>query len=78
MLQTAVLQKLTVIGEAAARISPEFKGLHGAIEWRTIVGLRNVAVHEYFSVSWTTIWSTCRDDVPLLRAQVEAALQDAD
>lgn len=75
MLQAAVLQKLTVIGEAAARISRDFKEAHAAIEWRTVVGLRNVAVHEYFAISWSTIWSTCREDVPALRALVEAELR---
>jgi uncharacterized protein with HEPN domain len=48
VLQAAVLQKLTVIGEGAARISPSLKERHDEVEWRTIAGLRNVAVHEYF------------------------------
>lgn len=78
LLQAAVLQKLTVIGEAAARISRDFKQQHTDVEWRTIVGLRNVAVHEYFAISWATIWSTCTGDVPVLRSQVETALRKSD
>lgn len=72
-----MLQKLTVIGEAAARISRDFKQEHDDVEWRTIVGLRNVAVHEYFAIPWSTIWSTCTGDVPVLRNQIEAALRES-
>ena len=48
--QSAVLQKLIVIGEAAARLSQEFRDQHPFIEWRDIVAFRNILVHSYFSV----------------------------
>ena len=43
--QSAVLQKLIVIGEAAARLPVEFRERHPEIEWTDIVGFRNIAVH---------------------------------
>ena len=42
--QSGVLQKLIVIGEAAARLSTKFKEQHPEIEWADIVGFRNIAV----------------------------------
>lgn len=45
LLQSAVLQKLTLIGEAAARLSPEFKASASLIPWSDIVAFRNIAVH---------------------------------
>jgi uncharacterized protein with HEPN domain len=48
--QSAVLQKLIVIGEAAARLSPAFREQHPEVEWADIVGFRNIAVHAYFAV----------------------------
>jgi len=54
--QSAVLQKLIVIGEAAARLSPEFRGQHSPIEWSDIIAFRNIAVHAYFSVDWSIVW----------------------
>ena len=48
--QSAVLQKLIVIGEAAARLPLEFQARHPDIEWADIVGFRNIAVHEYFEL----------------------------
>ena len=65
LCQSAVLQKLIVIGEAASRLSVEFRTRHAQIEWPDIVGLRNIAVHQYFGVSWETVWNTATQDVPL-------------
>lgn len=76
ILQSAVLQKLAIIGEAAARISAELKSTYPRVEWRTIAGLRNVVVHEYFAVSWETIWITARLDVPDLASRVRSTLND--
>lgn len=76
--QSAVLQKLIVIGEAAARLSPEFRSQHPATEWADIVALRNIAVHAYFSVDWSIVWVTAQDDVPNLRTQTQAILNELD
>jgi uncharacterized protein with HEPN domain len=54
--RSAVLQKLIVIGEAAARLPREFTERHPEVEWADIVGFRNIAVHEYFSVNWSIVW----------------------
>ncbi len=72
--QSAVLQKLIVIGEAASRLSAEFRTRHTEIEWPDIVGLRNIAVHQYFGVSWETVWNTAMQDVPVLRKRIAAVL----
>ncbi len=74
LLQSAVLQKFIVIGEAAAHLPDEFRRRHSEIAWPSVVGLRNIAVHEYFSVSWEIIWVTATADVPQLRRQVAALL----
>jgi uncharacterized protein with HEPN domain len=73
--QAAILQKLTVIGEAAARLPQAFRETHPQIEWRDIVAFRNIAVHAYFAVQWDIVWATAIDDVPVLRREVLEILQ---
>ncbi len=73
--QAAILQKLTVIGAAAARLSQAFRDAHPQIEWRDVVAFRNIAVHAYFAVQWDIVWATATDDVPMLRRQVLEILQ---
>jgi uncharacterized protein with HEPN domain len=74
--QSAVLQKLIVIGEAAARLPMEFRERHPEIEWTDIVGFRNIAVHEYFAVNWAIVWVTATQDVPDLRRRVVRILAE--
>jgi uncharacterized protein with HEPN domain len=45
LLRSAVVQKLAVIGEAAARVSNELKGGHAEVPWPQIVAFRNILVH---------------------------------
>ena len=77
LVRSAVLQKLSVIGEAAARVSDETRTAHPEIPWHQARGMRNLLVHAYFSVDWDTVWTTANEDVPTLAAQV-SALIDSD
>jgi uncharacterized protein with HEPN domain len=74
LLRSAVLHKLTVIGEAAARLTPRTRSEHPQVPWADIVAMRNLAVHEYFAVDWEIVWVTATQDVPLLRSQVADVL----
>ena len=65
-----MLHKLTIIGEAAARVSEDLRGCHPEVGWPDIVGFRNIAVHAYFVVDWSIVWETATQDVPRLRQQV--------
>lgn len=70
-----MLQKLIVIGEAAARLPRAFTEQHPEIPWPDIVAFRNIAVHEYFAVDWHIVWVTAAQEVPLLRQQIVALLE---
>ena len=73
--QSAVLQKLIVIGEAAARLPQKFRDQYSSIEWRDIVAFRNILVHSYFSVKIDIVWETIQHDVPALRRQIVRILE---
>lgn len=51
VVQAAAQRWLEIIGEAAARLSDEFKRDHPEVAWRDLVGMRNVLAHGYFH--WT-------------------------
>ena len=42
---SAVERQFEVLGEAARRISTEFRQAHPTIDWQCIVGLRNIVAH---------------------------------
>lgn len=74
MLQSAVLQKLSVIGEAAARLSADTWGRVPQVPWKEIIGFRNIAVHAYFSVDSRVVYVTAMDDLPGLQEAVRLLL----
>ena len=71
----AVIRAIEVIGEAAAKISKEYKDLHSDIPWTDIVGMRNHLVHVYFDIDAETIWKTVKIDIPLLIQMIEPLLK---
>jgi uncharacterized protein with HEPN domain len=75
LVRSAVLHKLTIIGEAAARVSMPLRARFPETPWSDIVGFRNIAVHAYFSVDWQIVWQTASSDTPQLREQVVRILQ---
>lgn len=75
LIQSAVLQKLSIIGEAAARLSDATRNDFPEIPWKEIIGFRNIAVHAYFSVDWRIVFVTVVDDLPLLKEFVAAQVK---
>ncbi len=61
---SAVIRQLEVIGEAARRLSSEFKSLHNEIQWRKVIELRNKLIHEYDTVDVETLWEVVKYDLP--------------
>ena len=73
-LRLAITHLLQVIGEAAARVSEEFKDTHPQIPWAAIVGMRNRVVHNYLNVDEDIVWDTARNDLPPLIKQLETII----
>jgi len=62
----AVERNFEIIGEAAARISEDFKMSHPEIEWRILKDFRNFIIHEYFGINNEIIWDTIQIRLPEL------------
>ena len=76
MMNSAVLQKLSVIGEAASKLPKEFTKRFPEIPWADIKGFRNIAVHAYFAVRWDIVWVAASEEAPTLRKQIDKILRD--
>ncbi len=69
--QDAILRQLTIVGEAAKRVSEEFRTSHPEVPWRRVAGFRDVVVHDYFKVDIEEVWRIVQGDVPSLIAVIE-------
>ena len=73
-LQSHIYRHITIVGEAACRLSEPLKELNPQIPWRKIEGMRHVLVHDYFKVDWNEIYKTAAGDIPTLRPFIASIL----
>ncbi len=76
VLNLALTRLLEIIGEAAARLSPEFRQRHPEIQWADIIGLRNRLIHDYRDVDFDILWRIIEQDLPTLNADLSRILEN--
>lgn len=74
VVRYAAAQRLTVVGEAAARLGGDIRQRYPLVPWADVIAFRNILVHEYFGIHWPIVWLTAREQAPSLRAQIEEIL----
>lgn len=74
LCRDALLMNILQIGEAANRLSDECKETLGNLPWGDIIGTRNVIVHGYKQIDDQIIWNVIEKDVPILKEQIEKAI----
>jgi len=74
MMRFASIKQIEIIGEAANYITEETKNKFSEIQWRQIIGLRHILVHEYFGIDNKLIWQIIANDIPKLKAGIENVL----
>ncbi|MGA9626384.1 MAG: HepT-like ribonuclease domain-containing protein [Bryobacteraceae bacterium] len=65
-----------MIGEAVNRLSPKLRERHPEVPWQQIVAIRHRIVHAYFDLDWQILWDASTDDIPGLRKQISAILEN--
>lgn len=51
--QSAILHQLLVLGEAAKRLSDEFRSTHSQVPWKVIAGMRDKLIHAMMKLTST-------------------------
>ena len=65
--QAAVVWQLCVIGEAANRLHADTRRQALEIDWRGIIGIRNILIHEFQDIDYTIVWRVAHEELhPLI------------
>ena len=68
MLTLALIKAIETVGEAASKLSQEFRERHPELPWPSIMGMRHKLVHEYFEVDLDMVWHTTVNELlPLIQ-----------
>ncbi len=78
MMRFASVKQIEIIGEAANYLTEETKIKFQNIQWRQIIGLRHILVHEYFGVDNKLIWQIIANDIPKLKLEILSILSSPD
>jgi len=71
MAQYAVIKNFEIIGEAAYQLPKEYRETNkDKIEWRKIMGLRHVLVHDYYKINKEIVWNTIHEKLLELREAI--------
>lgn len=60
------MHQIQIIGEAARKISQQYKDSHSEIHWQGIIAMRNRLVHEYFDIIPERVWDVVQNNIPEL------------
>lgn len=71
----AVVRQLEIIGEAAGRV-PGSLVSDSPIPWKTIIGMRNMLIHEYFGVEYEIVWETATTHLKVLKKYLKGKTRD--
>lgn len=68
----ATIHQLMVIGEAANRLTADFRKALPSVPWKKMIGMRNVLIHIYEEADLTEVWKTVQEDLPALVSTLES------
>lgn len=70
LLYYGLVKQIEIIGEAANLLTHDFRDKHTEVNWRPIVAMRNVLVHDYIHISKEMLWETISHDIPELKTHI--------
>jgi uncharacterized protein with HEPN domain len=76
--QDAVVRNLEILGEASGRLPEAVRHAAPEIEWRKVVGIRNILAHGYFGISLPIIWDVVQNKLDDLSDACSRLLAQAD
>ena len=74
MVQDSVIRNLEIIGEAARNLPADLRKSYPKVPWRSMMGMRNVLIHEYFGVDLDIVWKVVVQRLPILKSHVTVML----
>ena len=73
-----IVKCIEIVGEAAYKLSNDFKLANASTPWAVIEKMRHVLVHDYYMIDENEVKYVIEDDLCPLRDQIEKYLAETD
>jgi len=77
LIQDGVLHNLQTLAESTKNLPDHIKASHPEMDWRRIIGFRNVLVHDYLGVDIERVWMIIEKDLPSLKRVIEEMIGES-
>ncbi|MBI5619849.1 DUF86 domain-containing protein [Candidatus Gottesmanbacteria bacterium] len=71
LIQDAVIRRIGIIGEAARKLPADIQSFASSVPWKSVIGFRNIVIHDYANVSLGQVWDIVVHDLPALKKNIE-------
>lgn len=81
LLIDGVIRNIEVLGEASNKVRKHhraFADAHPEMPWQGAYEMRSVVAHDYFKVDLDIVWDTIKNDLPGMRRDIQALLDELD
>ncbi|MBO6027404.1 MAG: DUF86 domain-containing protein [Bacteroidales bacterium] len=72
----AVIYNIQIIGEAAFKLTKEFRDAHLEVDWRDVIAMRHILVHDYYEVNLNILWNVITEELPFFKIQIESIIKE--
>lgn len=70
LIQDGIFYQLLIIGESVRSLPSDLHKQYGYIPWSSIIGMRNILIHEYFAIDIEIVWAVVVKKLPELRDKI--------
>lgn len=74
-LKRAYVRSIEVIGEAVKQLPESLRQNYSDIEWRSLAGMRDRLIHNYFGVDYDIVWDVVVNKIPQLDVEIKRILK---
>ena len=75
LIQDGVIRNLQTLGQSAIKLSAALKTSNSSIDWKGIIGFRNVLVHDYLGVNIARVWEIVEGELLSLKDAITRILE---
>ncbi len=73
--RSAVVWKITTIGEAAKNLPKTISVRYRSIPWNDMAKMRDKIAHQYFGIDYELVWGVIKKELPAIKPEIEKIVQ---
>lgn len=75
-LVLSLIKDLEILGEAASKVTDDFRRQHRQIPWEIIVKTRHRLIHGYFDIDLDVVWETVTGELPKILTSLQKIIEE--